>query len=326
MMPSFPKISECEQLRRLMPPEGKIRAVLDTDAANEVDDQFAIVYSLLSKERFNLEAIYAAPYVRGEVDTETGMERSYRDIVRVLGMMHVESKGVAFRGSPNYLTTNGAPRDPHRSEAVMDLISRAMASDKEPLYVMAIGAITNIASAILIEPRIIDHIVLVWNGGAPLHFPSARIYNIEQDLLGSRVVFDCGVPLVHLPHHTTAGYLLTTIQEVREHVKGKAAIGDHLYELYRDVLHTTFGATADHFGFAWGIWDFGVPAYLVNSDWVQTEIVHSPVLTDQCTWSFDNRRHFIRNGVLADRNPVFQDFFTKLGRYAKEESASGRRL
>ncbi len=38
------------------------RMVLDTDAYNEIDDQFALAHILLSPDRVQLEAIYAAPF------------------------------------------------------------------------------------------------------------------------------------------------------------------------------------------------------------------------------------------------------------------------
>ena len=51
-----------QRLQMLQPPIGRIRAVLDTDTYNEIDDQFAIVQTLLSAERIDLEGIYAAPF------------------------------------------------------------------------------------------------------------------------------------------------------------------------------------------------------------------------------------------------------------------------
>ena len=74
-------------------------------------------------------------------------------------------------------------------------LQRAMSSD-ELLYVVAIGALTNIASAILIEPKIIEKIVVVWLGGTALHWPHAVEFNLAGDVLAARLVFDCGVPLI----------------------------------------------------------------------------------------------------------------------------------
>ena len=86
---NFPKLSTALRLARLQPPTGKVRMVLDTDTYNEVDDQFALVHALLSPDRLQVEAIYAAPYFNdrssGPAD---GMEKSYEEIValfRIVG-------------------------------------------------------------------------------------------------------------------------------------------------------------------------------------------------------------------------------------------------
>jgi hypothetical protein len=75
----FPKLDETFRLNQLKAPTGKVRMVLDTDTYNEVDDQFALAYAFLSKERIELEAVYAAPFhnKRSEGPAD-GMEKSYR--------------------------------------------------------------------------------------------------------------------------------------------------------------------------------------------------------------------------------------------------------
>ena len=55
-------ITNEERLKLLTPKKGKLRVVMDTDTFNEIDDQFAIVQMMLSPERLNVEAIYAAPF------------------------------------------------------------------------------------------------------------------------------------------------------------------------------------------------------------------------------------------------------------------------
>ena len=51
-------------LHRLEIPTGPVDVVLDTDTANEVDDQFALSYLLASQEKLRVQAIYAAPFLR----------------------------------------------------------------------------------------------------------------------------------------------------------------------------------------------------------------------------------------------------------------------
>lgn len=58
----FPQLSREEYEWLLRPPTGPVRCVIDTDTRNEIDDQFALAWALLSGDRLNIEAIYAAPY------------------------------------------------------------------------------------------------------------------------------------------------------------------------------------------------------------------------------------------------------------------------
>src|SRR5437868_5321521 len=55
-------LSAARRIELLEPPAGHVRMVVDTDTYNEIDDQFALVYALLSPERMTCEAIYAAPF------------------------------------------------------------------------------------------------------------------------------------------------------------------------------------------------------------------------------------------------------------------------
>jgi purine nucleosidase len=301
----LPMIPESLRLERLQPPKGKMRMVLDTDTYNEIDDQFAVVYALLSPTQLDVQALYAAPFFNSRSDGPAdGMEKSYREILRLLDKLGVPSDGYAFRGSTGYLPDYESP---HRSPAATDLVVRAMASEDEPLYVVAIGAVTNVASAIMIEPEIIKRIVVVWLGGHALHWPHAREFNLRQDPLASRLIFDCGVPLVHVPCMGVTTHLHTTVPEIERYVQGRGPIGDYLAEIFK-AYH------ADHYAWSKVLWDIATIAYLVDPSWVPTDIVHSPVLTDQLTWSIDRSRHLIRSANFVHRDPIYRDLFEKLDR------------
>jgi purine nucleosidase len=303
----FPAISHETRLRQLQPPAGRVRVVVDTDTYNEIDDQFAVVYSLLSPDELEVEAIYAAPFHnQRSTGPADGMEKSYEEILRLLDRLGISHEDLAFKGSTGFLSDL---EHPYCSEAALDLVERVMTAEDEPLYVVAIGAITNLASAILIEPGIIGRTVVVWLGGQPFHWPTARHFNLQQDPCASRLILDCGVPLVHVPCDGVASHLLTTLPDLESHIKGRGAIGDYLLGIFRDY-------TSDHFGYAKEIWDISCVGYLIDHTWVPSEITHSPVLTDELTWSVDNTRHLIRNAVFVRRNPIFEDLFRKLDSYA----------
>jgi len=304
---NFPELPDALRLERLRPPEGKVRMVLDTDTYNEIDDQFALVYALLSPGEMSVEAVYAAPFFNSRSSGPAdGMEKSYEEILRVLTRLGVRHQGLAFRGSAGYLP---GPEQPCPSEAAADLVAKAMETEGEPLYVVAIGAITNVASAILLEPAIIGRIVVVWLGGQPLHWPTARDFNLQQDLHASRLVLDCGVPLVQIPCWGVASHLLTTVPEIERHVEGQGAIGDYLAGIFKAYR-------TDHFAWSKVIWDIAGIAWLLDASWVPTELVHSPILTGRLTWSFDRSRHFVRLATQVHRDPIFCDLFTKLARHA----------
>ncbi|MDA0836902.1 MAG: nucleoside hydrolase [Planctomycetota bacterium] len=303
----FPKLTESQRIEALNPPQGKISLVLDTDTYNEIDDQFAVVYSILADE-LDVEAIYAAPFQNyrssGPGD---GMERSYEEILRLLERLDHPADNFVYRGSEVYLS---AANQPVESEAARNLVERALADREGPLYVLPIGAITNIASAILMEPSMIERIVVVWLGGHPHNWRTTNEFNLGQDIHASRLIFDCGVPLVQIPCKNVAEHLRTTMPEMERYVKGKGAIGDYLFEIFKD-----YGK--DKFAWSKVIWDISTVAWLINSDWIPTVLTHSPILTDQITFSHDPSRHLMRVAIDANRDAVFGDFFKRLNGYAQ---------
>src|SRR5512144_1313953 len=102
-MTPFPTLSAEFRERRLAYPQGRLRMVLDTDTYNEIDDQFALVYSLLSPERLKVEAIYAAPFTNDRSSGPgDGMEKSYEEILRLLERLNINSAGLVYRGSSSY--------------------------------------------------------------------------------------------------------------------------------------------------------------------------------------------------------------------------------
>lgn len=301
---TFPSIPESVRLSRLEPPTGRVRMVLDTDTYNEIDDQFAVVHALLSPEKLDVEAIYAAPFFNERSNGPAqGMERSFEEILRLLDRLNISPDGLVHKGATSFLTDLSAPP---QSAAVRDLIDRAMASpEDDPLYVVAIGAITNVASALLLQPEIINRIVVVWLGGHALYWPHTKEFNLRQDVHAARVIFDSGVPLIHIPCEGVTTHLFTTLTELDTFVRGKSPIGDYLCEIYERFY-------PDHYARSKVIWDVATIAWLLNPEWVPTDIVHSPVVTDQVTWSEDRTRHFIRTASYIHRDPIFRDLFDKL--------------
>ena len=289
---------------RLRLPGGKLNMVLDTDTYNEVDDQFALCYSLLSRERLNVQAVYAAPFFNDRSSgPEDGMEKSYDEIVRLLGTMNLQSQGFVFKGSRSYLPGEDTPVI---SPAAEDLVKKGMAMPEgELLYVTAIGAITNVASALLMEPRLVEKICVIWLGGHPLTWPTAREFNLMQDVNAARVILNSGVPFILVPCMGVASHLTASIPELEAFLGGKNEMCDALVKLFSEY-------TDDPFGWAKEIWDVSTIGLLVNPDWAPMTVEPSPLLSDDCRWSRDASRHPIGVVQWLNRNAIFRDMYKKL--------------
>lgn len=304
----FPRLSESQRIELLQPPSRKpVTMVLDTDTFNEIDDQFALVYALISPE-LRVEAVYAAPFLNSRsTSPEDGMEKSYDEILRVFGKLGVSPDGVAFKGSRHFIADVAKPE---KSPSALDLIERAKRhSPENPLYVVAVGAISNVANALLLEPSILPNIVVVWLGGNGHHWPDQREFNFRQDLKASRTVFDSGVAFVQLPCTPIVTHFATTVPEMETQVGGQGAIGDYLLKIFKEYRQ-------DHFGWSKVLWDMTAVAWVINDRWLPSDLVHSPIVTDNYTYSFDASRHLIRTVRFVRRDPIFRDFFTKLRRNA----------
>ena len=308
---TFPPLSKDLLVQRLQPPTTALRMALDTDTYNEIDDQFALVYALRSPEKLKVEAIYAAPFTNDRSSGPgDGMEKSYQEILRLLDRLHISPQGFVYRGSTHYLSDQPEP-----SPAALDLVERAMAAPPDdPLYVVAIGAITNFASAVLIEPEIIRKIVVVWLGGHLHALPHTVEFNLKQDVAASRLIFDCGVPFVHVPCLGVASHLLTTKAELAETIAGRNPVCDFLYERFCEY-------SADHFAYGKEIWDVAPIAWLIDERWAPSRLVPSPRLIGDWQISRDAghlyfeqapERHLMREVWSLQRNSIFRDLFTKL--------------
>ena len=295
-------------LKSLEFPTGIVDVVLDTDTYNEIDDQFAVAHMLLSPEKLNTKAIYAAPF-HNEKSTspEEGMELSYTEILNIMTLSgRSDLHSVAFKGSRTYLPDEKTAVD---SPAAQDLVQRAKNySTDNPLYVLTIGCITNIASAILLDPTIVDKIVVVWLGGSPHHFPIWPEFNMKQDVAAARVVFGSGVPLIQMPCAGVVSHLTTTEPELRQHIKGKSKLGDYLYE------YSTKIALKDGGNSCWSrvIWDISTVAWMLNPRFVTTMTVPAPIPTYENGYVIDPTRHYMKVAYHLNRDAIFEDLFTKI--------------
>jgi len=296
-----------QRIKNLSVPTGKIDVVLDTDAYNEIDDQFAIAYLLRSKERLNTKAIYAAPFFNANsTGPKHGMEQSYDEILKLLDLLG-EKKDV-FRGSESFLADETTPVI---SPAAKDLAERAEKySPENPLYVVAIGAITNVASAILLNPAVAQNTVVVWLGGHALHFHDTREFNMFQDVAAARVVMKSGVPFVMLPCMGVVSAFTLSKPEIEYWLKGKGALADYLAD------HTIEAADSYAKGSVWTrcIWDVTAVAWLLNDSdrFMLSRLEPTPIPTYDNYYASNPNGLPIRYVYHINRDVLMNDLVIKI--------------
>ena len=296
-----------QRIKNLSVPCGKIDVVLDTDAYNEIDDQFAIAYLLKIKEKLNTLALYAAPFYNNNSDGPAdGMEKSYGEILKLLKLAGV--KKPVFRGADRYLTDE---KTPVISDAALDLAERARAySPENPLYVVAIGAITNVACAILIEPAVAENTVVVWLGGHARHYHDTAEFNMMQDIAAARVVMGSGVPFVQLPCMGVVSAFAVSKQELEYWLADKNPLSDYL------ARNTIREAERYASGRAWTriIWDVTAVAWLLNDDnrFMHSKIIGTALPDYDCRFESENTEIPMRYIYNIKRDELLNNLITTL--------------
>lgn len=354
-------INPARRAQMLEPPTGKVSIILDSDMANEIDDQFTLAWAFLRPDAIELLAVVAEPFsfahhrepllqaeqrlaaASGETSGEPvlleqydewakrlaavgtavtdisfaspaeGIDRSVEETYRVFEAAGVDPTGLVFKGADQYMVDETTPVP---SEGVDRIIEIARAAE-DFVYVVAIGCITNVASALLLAPDIAEKIVVLWTSGYPStdHRSNKPSLNLVQDVHATRVVLESGVPYIYMPGYLIGQQLTVSQPELHEWVKGTGALGDLLVDLYdNNPLYHMLGID-DHFGRTWVIWDLICLAWLIDPALVPTVLRPTPELAEDLRWDLQNAadRPLMREAIGINRDGIFRDLFTKLG-------------
>ncbi len=295
-------------LPRLERPTGPVDVVLDTDTYNEIDDQYAIAYLLKSAPEITTRALYAAPFLNEKsASPEDGMLKSRDEIYKITSLAGREDMHpFIYEGSRKYLPDE---KTPVISPAAEDLVKRAKAQpDGKPLYVLAIGAITNVASALIMEPDIRDKIVIVWLGGNSLDWPDTKEFNMLQDVAAARVVMDSGAPFVMLPCMGVVTHLTVSKAELLHFLADKNPLTDYL------ARNTIKEADGYAMGKPWTrvIWDIATVAWLRSDKFTASRVIPAPLPEYDHRYGINPNGNLFRYVYHVNRDAIFEDLFALL--------------
>lgn len=294
-----------------VPDEKKIRMLVYTDCKNEADDQFALAHHVMTPKfivrgiiggHFNLN-----PQEYGEGHTAAA---SVAEVHKVLGLMDLEGCYPVVSGAEYPLQDEKTPRE---SEGARMIIEEAMREDPHPLFIACQGAITDLASAILLEPRICERMTAIWIGGGM--YPEGGFeFNCKQDIAAANVVMKAQMPLWQVPIMVYK-QMSVTLAELQWEVKPCGEIGRYLFE--QMVAFNKKAASDPHWphGEIWGLGDSPTIGVLLEES-EKTDIfdeVEAPTIDyEDMHYSFDGTNRKIR--VYRQLNPrtTLSDFYAKL--------------
>lgn len=286
-----------------VPDYKKIRVIVDTDAACEADDPFAIVHALLSPKLI-VRGIVAEHF--GE---EGSVERSYAEIETILEAMDMKV--------PVYIGQKAAmDRDEEVSEAVRFIIEEAKKADDKPLFILCQGAITNVAVALKICPEIADRFTVIWigtHGEAPRKAPF-REFNAGNDIAAANFVLQSSVPLWLVPSlvYTTINI---GIAEIQRRIKPCGKIGQHLFRNLVDYNISKFAGWTQ--GESWSLGDSPAIAIAINPGCGHYKEAKAPhIAPDTSSEVLENARE-IRIYTDVDSRYILEDLISKLEIYTE---------
>lgn len=280
--------------------------ILDSDEANEMDDQYALAYCL-GHPRINLLSVNAALWPARE-GFAAAVEKSYNEIERVLDVCGALGKVPVYRGCTIPVSNNPDLR-PSDSPATRNII-RAAHRAKGRVYVLTTGVCTNVASAIMIDPTIKKKLVVLWLGTNCFGWPIGD-YNMRNDFRAGQILLNSGVPLLLFPANgpdSQGSCVLAADQLFIKAIKGDG----RAQMFFRKRLPSEFHDTSHNW---WHIlWDLAAPAALSVPEAMQWRIIPSPVATDSAKFATDSTRHPIIYVNKMDPKQVRADAFASISK------------
>ena len=293
-----------------VPENKKVRVIVHTDCKNEADDQYAVAHHLITP-RFDVKGLVAGhfwknPQQYGELGTA---QASYDEIIKVMDLMGLKDQYPVKLGAPRGLEDEKTPID---SEGARLIIEEAMKDDKRPLYIACQGAVTDVASALLMKPEIADRMTVIWIGGGD--YPKGGFeFNLMMDIHAVNVIFSSKVPVWQVPM-SLYKVMAVSLAELQLKVRPCGEIGKYLFEQMVDFNHVAakYEMAWPH-GEIWGLGDQGTIAVLMEElEKVSYDLVPAPRIAEDMTYIHGQNNREIRVYNYLDARLTLEDFFAKL--------------
>jgi purine nucleosidase len=289
-------------------PSKRVRVILNTDAKNEADDQFAIVHTILTPV-FEVHGIIPAHF--GDRRGPGSLQESHEEVLRLLDLMNLKGRIQVRPGAANRIPDD---KTPVPSEGSALIIREALKEDPRPLHIAFLGPLTDMASALLEEPTIAERNVrVIWIGGEDWPVGGWE-FNLSNDVTAANLVFRSKLELWQIPS-TVYKRMAVSYAELVEKVYGKGAIGKYLveqlvewnarYHSHGPIEHRSLGDSPA----------VGVMMY-PECGW--SEWRPAPEFNSEMNYVHTGHNRPIRVYERIDQRFILEDFFAKLARFTRK--------
>ncbi len=291
--------------------EERVRVIVDADTANEIDDLYAIVRAVVAPE-FQVEGLTSAHFTRSTEPNDT-VQRSQElneQLLDAMGLRNSIPHPVGGdRSMPNTTTAVDSP-------AARLIIERAHAGGPDnKLIVFALGACTNLASALVLDPSIESKVIFAFIDG---DYKDGQwgpgIFNWRNDISAVKVIFESQVEYLHMPARSVSVEMRLTKLDVDQHLKGQGGVWDLLVNRWE-----TFPRTANQP--AKVMWDIALIEAVLRPQLATPVVVGAPIIHDaQTVEQFPDNQRRVKVFEAIDAEGMAGDFWEAMDKAIANEA------
>ena len=231
----------------------KVKVVIDNDFCGDPDGLFALAQQVLTPTT-DIVGIVGG-HLKDNAGFTTRKDQATESVEKanaLLNIMGMKGKIRVVPGAESGMTSADKPIDSEGARLIIEEAKKC--SPEKPLFVTCGAALTNVASALLIDPSISKNIVVVWIGGQEYSFGavpppgySPVEYNLNLSVPAGQVVFNkSDVRIWQVPRDVYRQCLYSTA-EMHAYVKTCGKLGAYLSDAIDNVIDT-----CEKFGLAMG--------------------------------------------------------------------------
>lgn len=196
------------------------------------------------------------------------------------------------------------------------IIKEALKDDLRPLYVVNIGALTDLATALLKCPEIESKLTAIWVGGG--RYPDgSHECNLNNDLLAANYVFASQVALWQIPSNAYKTTLVSLAQ-LKLRVKPMGALGKYLYDQLENFIKDNYQQKSWVNSECWVMGDSGAIGVLLEEQKSYYKEIAAPLFDEDHHYIYNRNNRNIRVYFQLNNYFIIEDMLSKIELFAKE--------